>query len=166
MYTNIPKSEGIKAVKTSLDNFPRKAITAKVITVFPSLILTLNNFLFNCKDCIQINGCVIGTIFAPPNANIFMDQFHRKYISPFLQELSSIYLSFIDDILFVRTGSKEQLIWNLDELNAKHDSIKFEHQISKTSISFLDTEMYIKNNKLYTKIYRKQTDRQSFLHIN
>ena len=26
--------------------------------------------------------------------------------------------------------------------------------------------MYIKNNKLYTKIYRKQTDRQSFLHID
>ena len=25
--------------------------------------------------------------------------------------------------------------------------------------------MYIKNKKLYTKIYRKQTDRQSFLHI-
>ena len=95
-----------------------------------------------------------------------MDQFHRKYISPFLQGLSSIYLSFIDDILFVRRGIKEQLIRNLDELNAKHDSIKFEHQISKTSISFLDTEVYIKNNELYTKIYRKQTDRQSFLHIN
>ena len=78
MYTNIPKSEGIKAVKTSLDNSPRKAITAKVITVFPSLILTLNNFLFNCKDCIQINGCVIGTIFAPPSANIFMDHFHQS----------------------------------------------------------------------------------------
>ena len=26
--------------------------------------------------------------------------------------------------------------------------------------------MYIKNKKLYTKIYRKQTDRQSFLHID
>ena len=26
--------------------------------------------------------------------------------------------------------------------------------------------MYIKNNKLYTKIYRKQTNRQSFLHID
>ena len=26
--------------------------------------------------------------------------------------------------------------------------------------------MYIKNNKLYSKVYRKQTDRQSFLHID
>ena len=38
--------------------------------------------------------------------------------------------------------------------------------MSKTTISFLDTDMYIKNKKLYTKIYRKQTDRQTFLHID
>ena len=62
--------------------------------------------------------------------------------------------------------SKEQVTRNFDELNTKQDSIKFEYKISKTSISFLDTEVYIKNNKLYTKIYIKQTYRQSFLHIN
>ena len=39
----------------------------------------------------------------------------------------------------------------LNELNTKHESIKFEYQISKASITFLDTEAYIKNNKLYTK---------------
>ena len=69
-------------------------------------------------------------------------------------------------IIFIWTGIKEQLIKNLDKLNTKHDSIKFKYKISKTSISFLGTEVYIKNNKLYTRIYRKQTDRQSFLHID
>ena len=54
----------------------------------------------------------------------------------------------------------------LNELNTKHKSIKFEYQISKTSITFLDTEVYIKNNKLNANIYRKQTDRQTFLYIN
>ena len=39
--------------------------------------------------------------------------------------------------------------------------------MSKTSITFLDTEVYIKNNKLYTKIWRiKKTYRQTFLSIN
>ena len=37
----------------------------------------------------------------------------------------------------------------------KHESIKFEYQISKTSILFLDTEVYIKNNKLYVKTQKK-----------
>ena len=40
------------------------------------------------------------------------------------------------------------LIKFLNELNTKHESIKLEYQISKTSITFLDTEVYIKNNYL------------------
>ena len=157
LYTNIPNSKGIKAVKTSFDNFPRKTIATKLITTFLSLILTLSNFVFNCKNYIQIKGYAMGTICASSYTNIFMDHFERNYISPFLQGLSLIYLRFIDYMLFIWTGSKEQ------QVNTKHDSIKFEYKISKTIISFLDTEVYIKNNKLYTKIYRKQTDRVPFI---
>ena len=39
--------------------------------------------------------------------------------------------------------------------------------MSKTSITFSDTEVYIKNNKLYTKIWRiKKTNRQTLFSIN
>ena len=48
LYTNIPNSDGIKAVKTSLDNFPKKTIATKVITTFLSLILSLKQL------CIQL----------------------------------------------------------------------------------------------------------------
>ena len=72
----------------------------------------------------------------------------------------------IDDKFFIWTGTKERLISKLDELNRKHETNKFEYKTSKTSIFFLDTDMYIKNKKLDTKIYRKQTNRQSFLHID
>ena len=41
-----------------------------------------------------------------------------------------------------------------------------EYKIPQSSILFFDTEVCIKNNKLYTKIYREETDRQNFLHIN
>ena len=51
-------------------------------------------------------------------------------------------------------------------MNTKHNFIKFEYKISHLSIPFLDTEVYIKSNKLYTKIYRKEADRQNVLHIN
>ena len=83
LYKNIPNSEGIKAVKTSLDNFPRKTISTKVITTFLSLNLTLNNFVFDCKSYIQIKGCAIGTICAPSYANIFMDYFKSPFYKDF-----------------------------------------------------------------------------------
>ena len=108
----------------------------------------------------------MGTICAPSYGNIFMDHFERKFIYPFIKTFSLIYLRFIDDIFFIWTGSKTDLENFLNELNTKHPSIKFEYEISKERISFLDTEIYIKKGKLYTKIFRKKTDRQTFLSIN
>ena len=75
LQKNIPNSEGIKAMKTSLG----KTITAKVITTFLSLILTLSNFVFSCKSYIQVKGCAMGTICALSYA-----------ISPFIQGLSDV----------------------------------------------------------------------------
>ena len=51
-------------------------------------------------------------------------------------------------------------------LNTKHPSIKFEYKILKEKIAFLDTEIYITNNKLQTKIFGKETDHQAFFNIN
>ena len=65
LYRNIPNSEGIKAVKTSSENFPRRTVATKVIATFLPLILTLNNLVFSCKNYEQIKGCAMGTICAP-----------------------------------------------------------------------------------------------------
>ena len=90
----------------------------------------------------------MGTICAPTYANFFMDHFERKYIYPFLEGLSPSYLRFINDIFFIWTGSKDQLITFLNNLNTKHNSINFEYKVSLSITPFLDTEVYIKNNKL------------------
>ena len=122
-------------MKTSLDNsllldnitFPRKTIATKVIT-FLSLILTLNNLVFDCRNYIQIRGCAIGTICPPSYGNIFLDHFKRKCcVSVFTRTFINLSIDrFIDVIFFISTGSKEQLIRNLDQLNTKHNSIKLE----------------------------------------
>ena len=110
----------------------------------------------------------MGTICAPSYANIFMNHIEKKYIYPFLQGLSLIYLRFIDDIFFIWTGTKKQLTNCWNNLNKKHNSIKFEYKISQTCITFLDTKASIQNKKFtkVTKIYRKSTDRQNLLHID
>ena len=62
LYTNIPNAEGIKFVKMYLENYSKQTTSTKVITTFLALILTLNNFNFNCKNYLQIKGCAMGTI--------------------------------------------------------------------------------------------------------
>ena len=128
MYENTQHSKGIKAVKTSLDNFPIETMATKVITTFLSLVITLNKFVFNCKNYIQIKGCAMGTIV--PYANLFVGHFERKYtsrrafITLFKVQRYILYTERKQRTVY--SESKEQLIQNLDELNTKHDSIKFE----------------------------------------
>ena len=54
LYTNIPNNEGIEAVKEKLNAQIDKPIATKVITKLLFLILTLNNFIFNCIIYLQI----------------------------------------------------------------------------------------------------------------
>ena len=114
LYTSMQNSEGIKAVKISHENLTKKTIATKVITTFLSLILTLNNFIFNAKHFLQTKGSAMGTICAPSYATIFMDHFERKYIYPLTEGKSLTYFIYIDDIFLMRIGTKNELDHSLN----------------------------------------------------
>ena len=162
LYTNIPNNEGIKAVREAYDNH-----TNNVIITFLSLILTLNNFVFNSINYLQIMGCAMGTICAPAYANNFMAQFEKQHIYPYIKNKSILYLRYIDNIFMIWTETKQELLIFSEKLNSKHKTISFEHNISNSNISFLDTLIYKDKNKtLQTTLYRKLTDQQSHLHAH
>ena len=97
----------------------------------------------------------MGTICAHSYPDILMNHFKRKFIDPFFKTFSLIYLRFIKVISFIWTGHKTDLeSFFSREFYTKHPSIKFEYEILKKRISFLDPEIYIKNKKLQPKIFR------------
>ena len=91
LYTNIPNTEGISAVKRGFDKYSKKTTSAKVITTFLALIFPLNNFIFDCKHYLQIKGCAMGSICAPAYANIFMANFEIKYIYPYIKDKTKMF---------------------------------------------------------------------------
>ena len=135
LYTNIPNAEGIPAVKRAYDNYSKKATTTKGITTFLALILTLINFAFNCIHYFQIKGCAMGTICAPSYANIFVANFELKYIYPYIRDKTKMFLRFIDDLFMIWTGSEQELIDFVSDLNKKHPSIKFEFKYHKQKLN-------------------------------
>ena len=162
LYTNIPNNEGIKTVKESYEKYKEKTVSTKVIITFLSLILTLNKFTFNCTHYLQTMGYAMGTICAPPYANIFMANFEAKHIYPYIKEKSLLYLRYIDDIFMIWKGTKVELITFIKELNEKHKTIRFDFQISPRKIAFLDAMLYKdENNYIQTTLYRKPTDQQA-----
>ena len=135
--------------------------------VYIIIIEKENNFVFNSINYLQIMGSAMGTICAPAYANIFMAQFEKQHIYPYIKNKSILYLRYIDDIFMIWTETKQKLLIFLEKLNSKHKTIKFEHNILNSNISFLDTLIYKhKNNTLQTTLYQKPTDQQSYLHAH
>ena len=139
LYTNIPNKEGIETVETTLK---RKNIGTTIISTFLRLVLTLNNFVFNSQNFLQIKGCTMGTKCAPSYANIFMGMFEERYIYPLIEKISNFYLRFIDDIFLIWTGTTDQLMKFKQQINEVHPSIKFDYNFSNKEINFLDTVVY------------------------
>ncbi len=77
LYTNISHTEGIEALKESLDTRPTKEPSTETIATLMNHVLTLNNFTFNGENFLQVKGCAIGTIAAPSYATIFMGNFEE-----------------------------------------------------------------------------------------
>ena len=63
------------------------------------------------------------------------------------------------------TGTTDQLIKFKQQINEVHPSIKFDFNFSNKKINFLDTVVYkTQSGKLEAKLYRKESDRQAYLH--
>ena len=107
----------------------------------------------------------MGTIYAPPYANIFMAYFEEKFIYPLIRNPTTLNLCYIDDIILKWTKSENELLTFFEKLNQQHSSIKFEMKYSKDKLEFLDTLKYKdKNNNIQTTLYKKHTDRQKYIH--
>ena len=166
LYTNIPNDEGKEAIKSFFRarSRPGDNILSKVINTFLTLILTLNNFVFNDDNYVQINGCSMGTKCAPSYASLYMGWFENLHILPRIKDHITMYVRYIDDLFFVWKGPESELLKFLEEINKIHPSIKFDHEYSRESINFLDTTVKLINNKLSTTLFTKPTDRRAYLH--
>lgn len=166
LYTNIPNNEGLEAIKSYFRSraAPGDQILSKVICTFLTLILTLNNFVFNGENYVQTNGASMGTKCAPTYASLFMGRFEERHILPRIRDRVLLYVRYIDDLLMIWRDSEEELIKFLEELNKIHPTIKFEYEYSREKVNFLDTTIINSGTRLVTTLYTKPTDRKAYLH--
>ena len=166
LYTNIDNEEGVKAIEENpsiREKYTNEFI--QMICKLMTLVLTLNNFIFNGQNYQQVKGTAMGTRAAPNYANLYMGQFEDKHIyqTSWNQHIK-FYGRFIDDICLIWQGTEPQLKSFLKHLNEVHPSIKFTFEYSKHKINFLDITL-IKNatGELSTDIFQKTTDTHSYL---
>ena len=165
LYTNIPNEEGVNSIRDMLTknrNRLEKPSNENIITLL-KLVLTKNDFQFNGMNFLQIGGTAMGTKVAPLYANLFMSTLETKLVNG--HELKPLtWYRYIDDIFFIWEHGEESLKKWYEYLNTCHETIKFTIEWSHEEINFLDTTVKRdRTNKMYTDLYTKPTDTNSYL---
>ena len=162
LYPNIPHDVGLAALREALDSRESKKIPTEDLVRMAEFVLKNNYFEFNGSIKQQLSGTAIGTKFAPPYACLFMDKLETNFLkTQKLQPL--VWLRYIDDVFFLWTHGEEKLTQFLEDLNAFDSNIKFTHEYNRKEIPFLDLKVGIKDGKITTNLYVKDTDRHQYL---
>ena len=164
LYTNIPHEEGMKAVldilheKCDSDLFP----TIHSIMKLLESVLKLNNFKFNKKHFLQIQGTAMGTRVAPTYANIFMNSFEEKYVFS-IRKRPKYWYRFIDDVWSIINGTEADVKEFIAYLNRVTNHIQFTATFSQEKVQFLDVWTKRDGSQICTDLYSKPTDSHSYL---
>ena len=162
LYTNIPHQEGITACEEALNSRAVQEPPTGDLCHLIKLILTRNNFSFNCNHYLQIQGTAMGTRMAPSYSNIFMGRLEQKLLKNQSQQ-PMVWWRYIDDIFIVWTHGETSLQALVDNLNTSHVTIKFTASRCTKEVAFLDTRVYLYGGKIETDLYVKPTDTHQYL---
>ncbi|XP_071478870.1 uncharacterized protein [Diadema antillarum] len=163
LYTNIPHNEGIKACRNALNARMNPSPPTDQLIRLLELVLTLNNFQFNGKNYLQIEGTAMGTPVAPSYANIFMGEIEAELLELTNAIFPRSWKRYIDDIIFIWTQCPQSLAQFQNTVNALHPRIKFTFESSPDCVNFLDLKVLSDDGTLQTELYSKPTDSHTFL---
>ena len=76
--TNIPHEDGIKACEEGWETRTVKDPPTQILIKLLTFVLKCNNFEFNGRHYLQIQGTAMGTKIAPSYANIFMGRLEKQ----------------------------------------------------------------------------------------
>ena len=107
----------------------------------------------------------MGTACAQSYANIFMVRFKEKDIYPLTKGRAEQYLRYIENIFFIWKGMEKEMENFFNKINKNHPSIKFDPKYSISDFEFIDVLVRKDEQKrLQTTVFKKKTNRQSYLH--
>ena len=150
------------SVKTSDQRTVKEPSTDTMLRL-AELVLTLNCFTFSGETFKQINGVAMGTKMGPNYANLFVGYVEEQIFNQFDGPKPELFGRYIDDCLGATSCTKEELERFIGFVNSFHPALKFTWEISETSVTFLDINISVQDNKLATSVHYKPTDSQSYL---
>lgn len=167
LYTSIRHSDGLNAMHYYLGKRPIGLHQHTMMLLqLAEWCLENNVFVFDRLFYRQTQGTPMGTCFAPPAMGWWEEQVLMTTQARSMSENVSLYVRYIDDIFILWQGSEESAKCFADQINDNSLILKFTCTTSKEAIKFLDFELFVENNKIQSRTYRKPTSGNAILHAS
>ena len=163
LYTVIPNSEGLQALKHFFDQRTVKEPSSETLLHLAELVLTLNCFSFAGNYYKQINGVAMGTRMGHSYVNLFVGYVEHQFFNQYNGPKPELYGRYIDGCIGAISSSREELDQFITSVNSFHPALKYTWEISETSLAFLDIKVSISGNVLCTSVHYKPKDSHSYL---
>ena len=170
LYTNIPQDEGTSACLEAVAASQTSDLPLDILQKLFDVVLKCNVFCFKNSIYAQTQGTAMGTKMAPSYTNFFMDRFEQSFLAneP-IQPL--LWKRYIDDILCIWPGTREELDSFLERLNRAHHTLRFMWSISESHVEFLDLNIFKglrfnDTNHLDLSTHFKKTNTFQYLHYS
>jgi hypothetical protein len=107
----------------------------------------------------------MGTKMAPAYANLFMNDFEESFLNT-QERKPTVWVRYIDDIFIIWEHGQSHLDMFMSAINHHSKAIKFTIEQSNEAVPFLDTTVFIKENRICTRLYTKPTDSHLYLRFD
>jgi hypothetical protein len=173
LYPSIPVQRALLIIRTKLeeDEDLTRRTNWSIENIMRLLELCLITYFTTLDGSVwmQTDGCPIGKSISGEIAEFFMNWFEEQHI--FCQKpifLPVLWKRMRDDIFLIwreskdNVGSIDQVLQNLNQCE---DRLKFTMEKEENGcLAFLDMMIMRKDGKLETKVYRKDTHTQRYIH--
>ena len=156
MFTNIPSEETLGILSDLMERRRLHPEERDELLGLTRICMQQNYFKFNNTYYRQREGLAMGSPLSPLMADVFMDEFERTHIVGNSNII--YYYRYVDDIIICWTGSRQELLDFVQNLNNCHNKIKFKLELEQNnSINFLDLTITREHCRHEFEIYRKPT---------
>lgn len=156
LYTSIPHEAGIAACSHAFTRYPDTRRPDLTLLSMLRLLLNSNDFVFGHERFLQTHGTMMGGAFGGSYASIFLGEWEERALA--LDKRPILWLRYIDDILGVWTFSEADLLEFVHTVNSFNVNISVTLSFDRSSIRFLDLELYRDRDRLCYRTGFKPTD--------
>uniref|UniRef100_A0A8C5QRW3 Reverse transcriptase domain-containing protein n=1 Tax=Leptobrachium leishanense TaxID=445787 RepID=A0A8C5QRW3_9ANUR len=167
LYSSIPHDLGL--IKLEEEILKADSIDPdQTQFILDSVRFILNNNYFKFEDdyYMQCKGTAMGTKFAPSYANLYMAAWESRFVCGsrgWAQGSVHAYKRYIDDVFFIWRGGEVSLRPFLESLDSIEWGIKLDSCWSEKEINFLDLNIFIKEDRIGSKTFFKEVDKNTFI---